>query len=953
MKRVLFSICLLIMACLIDGNSSLVSAQETDSLTVVNHLGGEADAVFVSGSYAYVGFGPELTVLDISNPAQPVRIGYLLLPDKVRDIQVANEYAYVVTEQAGLHLVDVSTPTTPTLISTFTLPGEGREVVIANHHAYLEAIRRYNGQEFVGGGVYVIDISQPTAPTQIAFYPSVEDESHFVSIVPTSSPDKAYIADGGWKNGPAVVDVSNPTAPVELVLTDGISKYGSAKFLADHLAYVRSSQGLHITDLSDPSAPNQLGLFSHWGSIVKTTIINDMAYLIVGELSIVSGNVWLVDVSNSTRPTLTGSYSISSEAHDIAVADDYLYVAAGPLGLRVVDISSPTAPVEIATYLPPVAIYNITPTANNTAYAYTQTGSQWGLQQIDLTDPIHPAPIKFHPVDSLADIATPLIDTEFLHLVRHISYDEIFFENQLQILNWSSQPPVEIARYSLPGLGWTIKGQITDDYAYLPTGDLGLHILDISNPAMPQAVGSYFNPALPQDASFQEEMFGNYTIKIARSQAALEDTLLVYKDDQLIYTQPSSRYLGIAGANQYKDPEASLGQDVTGNGIPNMVIEVYTGGAHCCSLTYIFELGDIFRLVAIIPTTHSSGDFTHLDDDNIPEFVFHDWHFAYWVTSFVGSPSPQMILHYQDEVYRPAIDLLRQPAPSWATLAEQAQGIQLSFSETGIFPELLATMLNLIYSGHADLAWKFLDTAWPSEFAGKDEFLTAFLHKLSTNIYWPELQMLNAGQWPAPFDAPAGESRLEPFSHTPTKNISVAEDDNLAGPVNVVAVQDGYAYVGFGTGLMVLDIADPTLPHKVDYLPLHYPLADIVAAGSYLYLAEKSDPLKADDSAYLRVVDITNPATPVEVGSYEIAEGNTSQLTLREHYVGLIARRGWGKLDQLEILDMSTPETPVQVAAYPLPQGVGRATLAGWIGDYIYVTLEEGGVFVLQFTPAS
>ncbi len=63
-------------------------------------------------------------------------------------------------------------------------------------------------------------------------------------------------------------------------------------------------------------------------------------------------------------------------------------------------------------------------------------------------------------------------------------------------------------------------------------------------------------------------------------------------------------------------------------------------------------------------------------------------------------------------------------------------------------------MLNLIYSGHADLARKFFDAAWPPEIAGKDEFLTAFLRKLSTNIYWPELQTLNAGQWPPPFNTP-------------------------------------------------------------------------------------------------------------------------------------------------------------------------------------------------------
>lgn len=951
MKRLLFSICLLIISSTTNGNPPLASAQATEPLTLVNHLGGEANTVFVTGNYAYVGFGPELAVLDISNPIQPTRTGYLLLPDKVRDIQVVGGYAYAVTAQTGLHIVDVSAPTTPTLVSTFTPPGEGREVAIANHYAYLETIKRFDEQEFVGGGVRAIDISNPAAPLEVAYFPSVEDESYYVSIVPAITSDKAYILEGGWKHDTIIVDVSDPASPVELVSIDDVIKYGYGAILDDDLMYVFSPEGMHITGLSGPSPPTHLALFSHYGSIAKTIIANEMAYFIVGEFSSISGNVWLVDVSNPAHPTLTGSYFISGQARDIAVGDDYLYIAAGPEGLRVLDISLPDAPVEIAAYFPPVAMYDITPAADNTTFAYTRVNSQWGLQQIDLTNPVQPLPVDFYPLDSSADISTWSIDNNWLYLIRQVRYGETFFESRLQTFNWPSQLPVETGRYSLPSFGWGRKGQIAGDDAYIPAGDLGLRILDISDPASPQEISGYFNPALPpRDAPFYKETFGDYVIKIVAPQYTLENILLVYKNNQLIYIQ-RGEHLGIAGAYQYKDPLAPLGQDITGNGIPNMVIKEYTGGAHCCSLTYIFELGDVFRLVAVIPTTHSDGRFVHLDDDDIPEFVFDDWHFAYWATPFAGSPSPEIILRYEDGVYRPAIDLLRRPAPEQAKLEKQAQRIQQSFWESDGLPELLEIMLDLIYSGHADLAWKFLDAAWPPDFAGKDEFLIAFLHELSANVYWPELQTLNVGQWPSPFNTPVGESRIAPFLHTPTKNISTAKDDNLAGPVNVVAVQDDYAYIGLGTGLVVLDVSDPLSPRKVGYLLLSYPLKDIVSAGPYLYLAEKSDPSNANDSAFLRVVDISDPTTPVEVGSYEIAEGDISRLTLNGRYLGLIAEHLWNRPDQLEVLDISNPQTPEQVAVYPLPKGTGGASLAGWIDHYIYITQSEGGVFVLQFIP--
>jgi hypothetical protein len=49
------------------------------NLALVDHLGGNVNAVFVAGSYAYAGFGAELAVLDVSDPAHMVRLGYLIL----------------------------------------------------------------------------------------------------------------------------------------------------------------------------------------------------------------------------------------------------------------------------------------------------------------------------------------------------------------------------------------------------------------------------------------------------------------------------------------------------------------------------------------------------------------------------------------------------------------------------------------------------------------------------------------------------------------------------------------------------------------------------------------------------------------------------------------------------------------------------------------------------------
>jgi hypothetical protein len=71
----------------------------------VGSIGGWVEAVAVEGNYAYIGEGGALTILDISNPSQPVRKGRVPLPDTVLDVYVVNSTAYVTDGKGGLPLV--------------------------------------------------------------------------------------------------------------------------------------------------------------------------------------------------------------------------------------------------------------------------------------------------------------------------------------------------------------------------------------------------------------------------------------------------------------------------------------------------------------------------------------------------------------------------------------------------------------------------------------------------------------------------------------------------------------------------------------------------------------------------------------------------------------------------------------------------------------------------------
>jgi hypothetical protein len=53
-------------------------------------------------------------------------------------------------------------------------------------------------------------------------------------------------------------------------------------------------------------------------------------------------------------------------------------------------------------------------------------------------------------------------------------------------------------------------------------------------------------------------------------------------------------------------------------------------------------------------------------------------------------------------------------------------------------------MLDLIYTGNMDSAWKFFDKAWDKSFNGKKKFLREFREQLQTSPYWFQIRKMNA-----------------------------------------------------------------------------------------------------------------------------------------------------------------------------------------------------------------
>jgi hypothetical protein len=89
-------------------------------------------------------------------------------------------------------------------------------------------------------------------------------------------------------------------------------------------------------------------------------------------------------------------------------------------------------------------------------------------------------------------------------------------------------------------------------------------------------------------------------------------------------------------------------RDLNGDGEPEVVLDLFTGGAHCCLVTQVFALdGATYRLIE-----HNFADpgytLKELNGDGVPEFSSGDYRFEYSLASYAGSFVPIQVWRFKD-----------------------------------------------------------------------------------------------------------------------------------------------------------------------------------------------------------------------------------------------------------------------------------------------------------------
>jgi choice-of-anchor B domain-containing protein len=251
--------------------------------------------------------GEGLSIIDISD--QPVEVGFvpaMQVGSDAKDVKVFDYYAVLIKETEPAQIIDLSDPENPDVVSTihFGLSIEDGGA----HNSYI------NGQY-----LYVI---------------------------------------GHDAGGLEIYDLTNPESPQWA--GDYITYYYHDIYVKDGIAYAAAiyGDGVDILDVSSPSNVQLLANFNYEGSGAHNCwTTEDRNYIIVGD-EIGDGNwIRIFDIQDLDNISMVSEYIVDPESavHNAYVDGNLLYVAHYTEGVRIVDLSNPANPVEIAyydTYLP-------------------------------------------------------------------------------------------------------------------------------------------------------------------------------------------------------------------------------------------------------------------------------------------------------------------------------------------------------------------------------------------------------------------------------------------------------------------------------------------------------------------------------------------------------------------------------------------------------------------------
>ncbi len=304
-----------------------------------------------------------------------------------KDVVITDDYAFVSTSYNGIYIVDISDPTAPEKVAEYPISAFCYDLALEDNVLYVIALQWDDPP--TQSGLYILDVSDPLNITQVSHH---FGGGRYLSLQDTVIA-KAY------GNEVILIDVSEPEDPHEIVEYD--FEY---EILYDNIVGIQIQDTLLITahydsdlrilDISDPFNPVEIGaletseLFTYGISAVDT-----FACLVDDDFGLT-----IADIRNPEDPQVISQLEIEWEIHDISIHENFAYLSpedheGGSRGVLIVDINDLYNPEEIALIPSTAHLYDRGIQFTDSTMIYCD--DEEGLRIYDITDPADPFEIGY------------------------------------------------------------------------------------------------------------------------------------------------------------------------------------------------------------------------------------------------------------------------------------------------------------------------------------------------------------------------------------------------------------------------------------------------------------------------------------------------------------------------------------------------------------------------------
>ncbi len=291
-----------------------------------------ASSVYGDGDYAYVGGAYDgFYIIDASIPTSMSLAGYYNDSVEINWVYgsvVQDNKAYLANGADGLFILDITDKANPVKLGEVDLPSTSLDIKIQGTHAYLPVYT---------GGIRVVDISNPTAPSEVSGLITTTSDANGVAI----SGNLLYVA--VHHAGLDVYNISTPSAPVFVSNVD-LDGYARKVEISGNYAYVACDLGgLQIIDISDPTNMSRV-IWLDGNTRYYGLTLNGSSVYVAGRSGMSEYIMRIYDISDPENPIAIGFYNLANPGLDVFVSGDYAYVAAGSAGLYSLKIAETGTP---------------------------------------------------------------------------------------------------------------------------------------------------------------------------------------------------------------------------------------------------------------------------------------------------------------------------------------------------------------------------------------------------------------------------------------------------------------------------------------------------------------------------------------------------------------------------------------------------------------------------------